>query len=691
MDDFATDHTYDFERQGSFGVFRTEWSFPLEYFMVSFKPDEIKNLTLAKRLKPSKTLNFDMLLQRDIDERRIAEELEPYLRGLQLKQQQDAAEGAIFFPPILAAVVPVSSNEIDDFYESESEVAGADSNLLVREWHGHFRTTHILNQSVDAVTTTVCKKDKKPDFQKVKRDPMKFEARLAGDDGSGVRLVVIDGQHRLVTLTNILTTKPEILRNMSFPVCLVYAPLCTAAVAKQAAMEGHAIPKIHEVFRKLFLDVNRTAERVSGHFEHLLNDVDTSAIASRQFCKHVLETHGKEGLAQIEWNVRNNKESKAVTRNYSLTSIGVITPELETHFSRHFETLLKTKTVENQLFDDDDESKRVNFQRLTLRQKPVIEEQVRTNLVPLLNSIFFETDAFKKLREAFQISLDTLRAEKNQPGKIGAIAASAEAYLLEYADFQNDKAVKSRLLQFEEQYLAHLGYALEATDRPLVTRTIFQKAVFEAFSELVSLVKTLQPTTNDLAIAIRIWLDAALTRDCFSFSSDRTYLQYLVYTQKRMNQGVEARRSLAWLMIGCLKSPGAAESLVSALGVSGATADSAAKMLQDLGLLSLKKLLAAFRARRKSAFVNGFSNDLSIPVKERNEFLDAHRQKEADIEKAQKGEIDEAKISKTFDSMVAARIQPDLIEAREQLKKALGLTVELVAETTGSDVLDFDD
>lgn len=691
MDDFDTDHTYDFERQGSFGAFRTEWSFPLEYFMVSFKPDEIKNLTLAKRLKPSKKLNFDMLLQRDIDERRIAEELEPYLRGLQLKQQLDAAEGAIFFPPILAAVVPVTSNEIDDYYESESEGEGANANELVREWHGHFRTTHIRNQSVDAITTTVCKKDEKPVFLKVKRDPVKFEARLAGDEGSGVRLVVIDGQHRLVTLSNILATKPEILKNMSFPVCIVYAPLCTAAVAKQAAIEGQTIPKIHEVFRKLFLDVNRTAERVSGHFEHLLNDVDASAIASRQFCKHVLDTHGKEGLAQIEWNVRNNKESKTVARNYSLTSIGVITPELETHFSRHFETLLKIKDIESQLFDDDDEPKRVNFQRLTLRQKPVIEEQVRTHLVPLLNAIFFEADAFKKLRDAFRNSLDTLQVEKKSQGKLGVMAQTAEAFLLEYADFHGDKGVRSRLLQFEEQYLTSLGYAIEAAERPLVTRTIFQKAVFEAVSELISNVKLLQPSTTGLANAIRGWLNAALAKDGFAFSSDRTYLQYLVFTQKRLNQGVEARRSLAWLMIGCFKSSGVSESLIADLGVSGGDADAAVKAMQDLGLASLKKLLVAFDARRRSSFVNGFANDLSIPVKERNEFQDALRQKEADIEKAQKGEIDESSISKTFDAMVADRIRPDLIEAREQLKKALALKVELVAETAGGDILDFED
>jgi len=691
MDDFATDHTYDFERQGSFGTFRTEWSFPLEYFMVSFKPDEIKNLTLAKRLKPSKKLNFDMLLQRDIDERRIAEELEPYLRGLQAKQQLDAAEGAIFFPPIIAAVVPVTSNEIDDFYETESEGQGNNASHLVREWHGHFRTTHILNQGVDAVTAAVCKKDEKPDYRKVKRDPVKFEARLAGDEGSGVRLVVIDGQHRLVTLSNILTTKPEILKNMSFAVCIVYAPMCTATVANQAASEGHAIPKIHEVFRKLFLDVNRTAERVSGHFEHLLNDVDTSAIASRQFCKHVLEHQGKEGLAQIEWNVRNNKESKTVTRNYSLTSIGVITPELDAHFTRHFEKLLRIAEVKDQLFDDDDEPKRVNYQRLTLRQKPVIEEQVRKHLVPLLNAVFFEADAYKKLRDAFLANLQAIRVDMKSQGKPGAAAEAAEAYLLEYADYHGDKGVRGRLLEFEEKYLASLGFAIESTDRPLVTRTIFQKAVFEAINELISLVKNLDPNTDNLARAVKTWLNIALAKDGFAFSSDRTYLQYLVYTQKRLNQGVESRRALAWLMMGCFKSPGASEALVSALGVSGPSADATVKALQDVGLASLKKLLSTFSARRLSAFESGFANDLSIPLKERNQFQDALRQKEVDIERAQNGEIDATKISKAFDSMVAERIQPDLIEGREQLKKALNLTVELVTESTGSDVLDFDE
>lgn len=695
MDDFDTDSTYDFERQGSFGVFRTDWSFPMEYFMVSFKPDEMKHLTLAKRLKSSTNLNFDMLLQRDIDEQRIEEQMEPYLRGLELKKQQDAAEGAIFFPPILAAVVPVDANEIVDYYATETIGKDKDGKeRLVREWHSHFRTTHLLYPGVDAIALTrFDDPTKAPTTLSVKRDPVKFEARLAGDDGVGVRLVVIDGQHRLVTLMNIQANKPELLKNMSFPVCVVYAPLCTAAYAKLAAEKGESIPKIHEIFRKLFLDVNRNAERVSGHFEHLLNDIDTSAIASRQFCNFVLATHGKSGLAQIEWNVRNNKESKNIVRNYSLTSIGVVTPELEAHWARHYEFLLRLADVKDKLFDEEDGSRKVNFQKLTLRQKAVVEEQVKTHLVPILDTIFFSSEALAPLRVSFKESLDQLATEEQSTGKVATVAADVRAYLLDYADFHGEKnrAARLRLAAFEEKYLKTVDSSVDDWDRPLATRTIFQKALFEAFGDLIAQVKALKPSTGGLAAAFKMLMDTALGQKCAAFANDKLYLQYLVYTQRRMNQTSEARKTLAYLTLGWLKSPNVAQQVVAAMGLGEEDSKKAADTLSEVGLASLKRMLKMFATRRRAAFIAGFANDLSLAPDERSALQDALNQNRVDVEKAQRGEIDEAVISSAFEEMVAKRIHPEIIEARDQLKKALGLTVELVAESSEEDLLSLDE
>lgn len=692
MDDFENSSIFNFERQGSFGVFKTEWSFPLDYYLLSFKPEEIKYLTLAKDLKPSKKLNFDMLLQRDIDERRIEDDLKPYIAGARNKLKEDAAEGAIFFPPLLAAIVPVQDNDILDFYNNQKTPVQQEK-YLIQEWEAHFRSTHLVDASVDAISISAFDADSS-EFKsfKVKRNPSKFQARLTDEAGSGVRLVVVDGQHRLVTLKNLYKQNPGLMKDMSFPVCLVYAPQCTAAFStfSENKTPKEMIPKIHEVFRKLFLDVNQTAERVSGHFEYLLNDVDSSAIAARQYCKYLLESgpNGREALAQVEWNVRNYKESKNITRDYSITSIGVIAPSLTDFISPHYDYLLNLEEVSGELFDEDDDEKRVSFQQITLRQKPVIERQIRTNLVPLLYAIFSKPEAFKRLSAVFEKLLDQLREEAKKTGKTADAAHDVIEHLLEYADLhkEENRAGFNRKNDFEADYKKAVGTDDDLDKIPVQTRAIFQKAMFEALGELIKKTKRWNASIEKLADAYCFLLDEALKNDGELFSPDRVYLAYVVYTQRRLNVGVEARRTLSRLILANLRSNHVASGIAERLGLDGVDAQTAIIELADFGLANSKKIIEVFDLRRRAAFVKLFATDLSIPLEDRQELQAALELKNRDVQKAQEGKIDTVKISKKFDDLVNDKIYLDLKEAREQLKTVLHLDVEIVADpASGTD------
>jgi hypothetical protein len=690
MDDFENSSVFNFERQGSFGVFKTAWSFPLDYYLLSFKPEEIKYLTLAKDLKPSKKLNFDMLLQRDIDERRIEDDLKPYITGVQTQNKEDAAEGAIFFPPLLAAIVPVQDNDILDFYNDQVSPK-EEGGFLIREWESHFKSTHKLDSSVEGISISAfdSQKDVLQAF-KVKRNPARLQARLTDEAGSGVRLVVVDGQHRLVTLRNLYKANPQLMKDMSFPVCLVYAPQCTAAFSahSQAKTPKEMIPKIHEVFRKLFLDVNQTAERVSGHFEYLLNDVDSSAIAARQYCKYLLEVdpRGREALAQIEWNVRNYKESKNITRDYSITSIGVIAPSLTDFLSPHYDYILNLEEVAGELFDTDDEERRVAFQQVTLRQKPIIERQVRKNLVPLLHAIFSKPKAFSKLSDIFSKLLAQIKEESTKTGKSADAAHDLVEHLLEYADLhkEDNRAGFNKRLEFESEFRKAIGADDIEEKFPIQTRAIFQKALFEALGGLIKKTKRWNAPVEKLADAFCFLLDEALKNDGEIFSSDRVYLAYVVYTQRRLNVNVEARRTLNRLILANLRSDHVARGVAERLGLTGAEAQTAETDLAQFGLENSKKIIETFDLRRRSSFVKLFGTDLSIPLEDRQQLQAALELKNRDVLKAEEGKIDTVKISRKFDELVDEKIYGDLKEAREQLKNFLRFDVEIVADPSSS-------
>ncbi|EKD9515301.1 hypothetical protein OS392_002981, partial [Salmonella enterica] len=64
---FNQEDIYSFKKTGSFGRFSTINSFPIEYFLTSMKASELHQLTFAREIKPGDKIDFDQLLQRDLD------------------------------------------------------------------------------------------------------------------------------------------------------------------------------------------------------------------------------------------------------------------------------------------------------------------------------------------------------------------------------------------------------------------------------------------------------------------------------------------------------------------------------------------------------------------------------------------------------------------------------------------------
>lgn len=689
FDDMEPQTTYGFIRQGSFGIFKTEWSFPLEYFLLSFTPEDLQYLSLAKDLKPSQRRDFDMLLQRDIDEKRIVEEMEPYLVG-KGGNGANLAEGAVFFPPILAAIVPVSDNDMEDYYANEKYSEAE----LTREWHGHFKVQYRPDDSVDAVDVNLFDGIENNKKISVKRNPAALFLRLPkGNSGRGVKLVVIDGQHRLVTLKNLLESNKTLLNGMVLPVCVVYAPQCTKAASDTLSKEGKTIPKIHEVFRRLFVDVNSTMQRVSGHFETLLNDIAVETLAARKFCQATIEKYGFNGLACVEWNEKNHKQSLDINQPYSVTSIGVFAPQIQTCLEKHYDYLLDFASIEAELYKDDDEH-RIQYQRLTFYQKPLIERQIKINLIPLLLDIFFEVDAYKAIRIAFEDEMKLLEKEAAVDGKAGTVAADVRDNLVNYIALpiyrkEDLRLAESRLIAFKDAVRKRLTKDGKL-DEPIVNRVLFQKALFEALDSFIRSVKKWNPKIDALSKAFCKLLDMALRDNCELFGTSQPYLQFLVFNHKKLIVSAEARRSLANLILANLATPGSAAPIAALLDI-GTDSVSAEETLRGLGKIRAEALFELFCTRRKASFERTYSADLSLGPDKRQQLMELEERKKADKVRAERGEIDQADISKKFDEAVDLEILEDLQQARIALQNVLKLDFMLVQDASEATNVDADE
>ena len=215
---------------GSWGQFGGRGSAPLAYYLqAAASPGDSGTpaCELASLLVPVREvfdldrLSFDQILQRDLDDNRVAQELVPYLL--------DESNKARLFPPILAVVVPFTNNEMHAEYGEHRELRETTEDP---DW------TKVTLELGDVLKFV---RDQDSDGQFERAAEMHLNRQKA-------RLMVVDGQHRAMALLaiqrNLLNgwegrsaapyrhfyseigrgCTPEDLQRIELPVCL-----CTTA------------------------------------------------------------------------------------------------------------------------------------------------------------------------------------------------------------------------------------------------------------------------------------------------------------------------------------------------------------------------------------------------------------------------------------------------------------------------------
>lgn len=191
---------YDIEKIGSYGKFSTKTSYPIEYILTSLRPDQLSEyLTFAKDVRP-KEIDFDLLMQRDLDEDRVRNEIAPYLDPdtyTDPKNPDSSLPRALFFPPLLVAVAPVEGKSMGGYYDNEVCSFSDNKKLAYRKWGDNlFKITYQVSNSATAPLINSYDANGDSVNIKVKPGQVLFEGWRSKKSSPGIRLIVIDGQDR---------------------------------------------------------------------------------------------------------------------------------------------------------------------------------------------------------------------------------------------------------------------------------------------------------------------------------------------------------------------------------------------------------------------------------------------------------------------------------------------------------------
>lgn len=230
-----------------------------------------------RELFPIEKVTFDELLQRDLNDSRVAHDLIPYLVG-------EEGDYARFFPPILAVLAPKKISGIGIEKTYPSKMAGGEKLQFGTVFD--FHPPQSMNE-----TGVIAFNPQKTAF------------------------IIVDGQHRAMAVLALhrqlnnawgsnpyasyyshLNVTPDVVKNIELPVCIVFFPDLTD---DNEELSSRGI-SLDVACRELFLIVNRKAQPVSQARELLLDDDDLAARMMRHTLSHFKDrTEDTDTLARI--------------------------------------------------------------------------------------------------------------------------------------------------------------------------------------------------------------------------------------------------------------------------------------------------------------------------------------------------------------------------------------------------------
>ena len=363
--------------EGAYGTFRTDKSFETAFLVATLPMSRIEELGTASESFPISEVDFEDLIQRDIDMERVTRIQSEYLQGTVNK--------VVFFPPLLVAVMPYdhptgsSDLSIPTVYESFQEQVA--EGWIEKTWDETRFQVRIPIAPSETGLKASCLGATYPIY------PYAAELKLNPDR---TRLVVIDGQHRLSALRGLyknIQTR-HVVANIDVPICLIYSP--------NALLDNIRGERLKDNLRELFVTINDTARQVSGHFIVLLNDDALTSLSVRSLSQVWKESSTPQGFSKLhllDWNQRRTELVLKRTKQISITTVSIIAdalereifaPDLSESFPASFLNLESVR-VELEELAEDFPVDQIRDDCFHPKQKTVLESQIASSLTPALD------------------------------------------------------------------------------------------------------------------------------------------------------------------------------------------------------------------------------------------------------------------------------------------------------------------
>lgn len=671
-------YKYEFSRNGAFGIFDTENTIPIEFIMTSFTVNELPHLSLARELYSD--LNFDYLIQRDIDEERALSEISQYIYTDGTKKQKEI----IFLPPLLVAVVETDNqdNIIETYPDSEFKYKDDKyGGSYIREWPGVFKVENYPAKK--GFELNVLDSELKIKTIQVTSNQAEISLNLSPKQMKGAKLVVIDGQHRLYALNYLRREHYESVKNIVLPVCIVYSPKSISSLSS----EGTDIPNIQSVMRSLFVDVNSTVERVSGHFLTLLKDDSLGSVICRDFCNEVLNTPSlsKEGLGLIEWNTKNHKESLNISREHTTTSIGVINSAIEEMFNNKsgIQLMNEILRIDDNISDfdfgfDEYENKKSKpekfpLESISLKHKSKLTELVNENITKYLVSIFFESKCYKALYDTFKESLDDVIETAISERKSISDSASLVKNNIIFNDPIDSSQKKARELRLE--FYNVLVEKRKGKVSEIIRRSIFQKAIIETWFKILEIVIASGATVKEATEVLIVALDYSLIDCGRNYDFRQPYVQNTIYNANKLKVTKETRKQLSRLIMCSLNSPYVYNK------INDIVSHSCAERLSALASKDFSSYVSRMTLDKKKYFEKSYKVNFSVSSFDREKLLQLESERDEKLLLASNAS-ERREANEPFDKAVIEAISTELDLALESLRGNFGIEASVLVFTS---------
>lgn len=482
---------------GDFGVFYTDKESPVFYINTSFEIDNIGQLKPVREILDVSEVDFEELVQRDLDDFRIRRDIVNYLTD---------GMGYKFFPPIVVAVTQPEENKkaIKKFYpQIKTRVFQNGANKMFEiEFENSFCARWYISQSDKLIS-------------------LPTEIRWKNDQ---TYLMAVDGQHRLVSLqairglinnerlkqfySNSSKDKSK-LDDLKVPVTILFFPNSVENINSESLDDlNNYFPKIKwdlvsktnvkQVLRNIFVDVNKTAKQPSKSRTILLDEKDLTAVFTRKVFSSIKSDIPNIYTAILEYNSINGKETQIEKNRSLITTIGMVHNICEylfkdTTFDTGANLRIRLGLDEEDEFPTSEEfpSEKIKSNDFSLEQREFAEiifmdkwlhtfKQLYTEFVPLKKMIEYVEEEFKTFQRRIQD--DDLNPNENEAYRV-LFGGSEERFILESNSkiLSNISAKASlKILKDTEKLIRN-----KVDNYNTFYTLMFQRGFFEALSKLI--------------------------------------------------------------------------------------------------------------------------------------------------------------------------------------------------------------